>query len=201
MSFSSSKYWDDRYKNNGNSGTGSYGQLAEYKADIINKFVSDKKINSIIEFGCGDGNQLSLLKVPLYTGYDVSFSIIEKLKKVYSDSAHKKFYHMSDYDKNLKADLTLSLDVLYHLIENNVYKEYMQKLFDASDKYVIIYSCHRNDIVKDLHIKYRTFLSWILHNKQEWKLINVIENAYPYNRENPSATSWSDFYIFEKVNE
>jgi len=41
-------YWENRYKNNGNSGAGSYGRLAEFKAEIINKFIADKNINSVI---------------------------------------------------------------------------------------------------------------------------------------------------------
>ena len=56
-------YWENRYKNNGNSGAGSYGRLAEFKADVINNFIAENKITSVIEFGCGDGNQLSLFVV------------------------------------------------------------------------------------------------------------------------------------------
>ena len=41
--FSVSNYWDQRYKKGGNSGAGSYGRLAEFKAEIINKFIKEKK--------------------------------------------------------------------------------------------------------------------------------------------------------------
>lgn len=41
---------------------------------------------------------------------------------------------------NETADLTLSLDVIYHLIEDNVFFTYMDRLFDSSTKFVIIYS-------------------------------------------------------------
>ena len=34
--FDSKKYWENRYKKGGNSGTGSYSNLAEWKAEIIN---------------------------------------------------------------------------------------------------------------------------------------------------------------------
>ena len=34
----SGQYWEDRYAAGGNSGDGSYGDLAEYKASRINKF-------------------------------------------------------------------------------------------------------------------------------------------------------------------
>ncbi|HOD62372.1 MAG TPA: methyltransferase domain-containing protein [Bacilli bacterium] len=190
-------YWENRYKNNGNSGAGSYGRLAEFKAEIINKFIADKNINSVIEFGCGDGNQLSLFKVNKYTGYDISETTIRKLKSRFDD---KTFKHISGYSPDLKSDLVLSLDVLFHLLEDTVFDDYMKKLFDTSGKYVIIYSCNRNDISNTPHIKFRVFLSWIIQNRPEWKLKNIIENKYPYDRNNPNNTSWSDFYFFERIN-
>jgi len=67
-------------------------------------------------------------------------------------------------------------------------------------EYVIIYSCNRNDISNTPHIKFRVFLSWIIQNRPEWKLKNIIENKYPYDRNNPNNTSWSDFYFFERIN-
>ncbi len=38
-SFDSSAYWEERYIQGRNSGNGSYGRLAEFKAKIINDFV------------------------------------------------------------------------------------------------------------------------------------------------------------------
>lgn len=193
-------YWENRYKQKGNSGSGSYGQLAEFKADVINNFIRKNDIKSIIEFGCGDGNQLSLFNVHEYIGLDVSESVIEKLRGKFADDMNKYFYQVSEFNHNIKSDLTLSLDVIYHLIEDNIYNEYMQKLFDYSDRYVIIYSCNKSDIVKDSHIRFRVFLSWVLNNRPDFKLIKLIENKYPYDKENPTNTSWSDFYIFERIN-
>jgi len=44
MSFNSSEYWDNRYKNGGNSGQGSYNALAKFKASVINDFIENNKI-------------------------------------------------------------------------------------------------------------------------------------------------------------
>ena len=38
--FSSADYWEDRYHTKGNSGAGSYGVLAAYKAGFLNAFVA-----------------------------------------------------------------------------------------------------------------------------------------------------------------
>src|SRR5579859_8234848 len=56
----SSTYWEERYRAGGNSGAGSYGRLAEFKAEVLNGFVHSRGIRSVVEFGCGDGAQLAL---------------------------------------------------------------------------------------------------------------------------------------------
>src|SRR5680860_621290 len=80
--FSSGSYWEKRYKRGGNSGAGSYGRLAQFKADIINKFVKDQSIKTVLEMGSGDGNQLELFNLPHYIGFDISkTSIVHCVKK------------------------------------------------------------------------------------------------------------------------
>src|ERR1700719_5232063 len=76
--FNSAGYWEGRYNQGGNSGEGSYGQLADFKARVLNDFIKEKDIQSAIEFGCGDGNQLAKIAYPKYIGLDVSATIIKK---------------------------------------------------------------------------------------------------------------------------
>ena len=75
--FNSAVYWERRYTQGRNSGEGSYGDLAIFKAEALNSFVESRGIQSVIEFGCGDGAQLGLAQYPLYTGYDVSRKAVE----------------------------------------------------------------------------------------------------------------------------
>lgn len=124
--FYSPHFWEKRYQNGGNSGEGSYGILAEFKAKIINAFIKDNNIDAIAEFGCGDGNQMRLFQVKEYTGYDISHKAIE-LCKQYNLSNHF-FYHLDDYKKE-KYKLVLSLDVIYHLIEDDIFEKYMETIF------------------------------------------------------------------------
>ena len=74
----SKDYWNTRYKTGGNSGAGSYNNLANFKAKIINNFIQKNNIQSIIDYGVGDGNQLKLINTEnkIYTGIDVSSIII-----------------------------------------------------------------------------------------------------------------------------
>ena len=199
--FNSKKYWENRYKNNGNSGTGSYNELANFKAEIINNFIEKNKIQSLIDHGVGDGNQLKLINTEnlIYTGIDVSKFIISKCKEEFKGDKTKKFIHVDNIDNELKADLVLSCDVIYHLIEDSVYKKYMENLFTFSKKYVIIYS-KNEDVNHAIHVKFRKFSNYIESNLQEWKLIKHIPNEYPQlilGKDN-DKTSPSDFYIYEK---
>ena len=56
------------------------------------KFVQDNKIKSVIEFGCGDGNQLALFKMPQYTGIDVSETAIKMCKDKMKGDKTKEFF-------------------------------------------------------------------------------------------------------------
>lgn len=198
----SAHFWNERYANGGNSGAGSYNRLAEFKAKIINDFVSNNKIQTIIEWGCGDGNQLSLAKYPNYIGYDVSPQAIKICKNKFKDDSNKKFFcSKSIFFKSTTAELSLSLDVLYHLIEDNVFDKYMKQLFTSSTKYVIIYSCNDTEsTVNAIHVKHREFTQWIKENvSSKWKLKSLIKNEYPFDANDPENTSWSNFYIYEKI--
>lgn len=195
--FDSSQYWEERYSQAGNSGAGSYGRLAKFKADVINNFINQNSINSVIEFGVGDGNQLSLFNIPSYVGYDVSQTILENISKKFNRDKTKIFKHV-DQSEGDKADLTLSLDVIYHLIEENVFDNYMQKLFEAANKYVIIYASNKNEFHCQ-HVKHRKFTDWIDNNIKKWKLLTFIPNLYPFDESDSDNTSFADFYIYERI--
>lgn len=199
--FSSKEYWNKRYIRGGTSGAGSYNKLAQFKADVINDFVEKNQINSLIDYGVGDGNLLKLINTEkiIYTGIDVSEFIINKCKEIFKNDNTKKFIHTNNINKDLKADLVLSCDVIYHLIEDNVYKEYMNNLFSMSNKYVIIYA-KDEDINHAVHVRFRKFSNYIESNFSDWKLIKHIPNKYPQLKlgENNDKTSSSDFYIYKK---
>ncbi len=194
----SSKYWKNRYQQGGNSGSGSYGRLAQFKADTINKFSDEYNVESFIEFGCGDGNQLKYLNINDYFGLDVSDKAVEICRNKYQNDSTKKFKNVNDYNGET-AECALSLDVIFHLVEDEVFENYMEQLFDAAEKYVVIYSSNKESFTPSPHVRHRLFSLWIEQNKKEWELKDYIPNKYPFNGDN-SNTSFSDFYIYEKEN-
>lgn len=194
----SAQYWEERYQKKGNSGAGSYQNLAIFKAEVINSFVSQNEIKSVIEFGSGDGNQLKYFNFQTYEGFDISSTAIEHCKKLYASDPSKSFATISSY-AGQKADLAMSLDVIYHLVEDAVFHDYMNRLFGASNRYIIVYSSNYDDGPSDSpsHVRHRRFTDWVDAHAKGFGLIEHIPNKYPYNG-NGKVSSLADFYIFEK---
>lgn len=195
----SERYWVDRYNFGGNSGSGSYGKLMLFKANIINDFVMQQGIKSVIEYGCGDGNQIKEARYSFYIGFDVSNKALELCKeKCFGDNT-KTFKLMKDYNGET-SQLTLSLDVIYHLVEDNIYEDYMRRLFVSAENFVIIYSSNNIDNTEwqTPHIKHRKFTEWVQQNEPHWKLISNIPNKYsPNGIENDNSSA--EFFIYEKL--
>jgi hypothetical protein len=194
--FNSIKYWEERYFNGGNSGNGSYGFLAEYKKDFINQFIIENNIKSLLEYGCGDCNQLSMIKCDDIIGVDVSITAINKCGDIMKNS---KFIHLENNNfPTIKTDLLLSLDVIYHLIEDNLYEEYIGNIINHGSEYLIIYSADfDNDKDFSKHVKPRNFTKnqLLLDN---YGLIEVIENKYKST--DHTKGSFSDWYIYKIKN-
>ena len=195
----SGEYWKLRYSTGGNSGVGSYGKFAEFKAEVLNTFVATHDTKSIIEFGCGDGNQLRFVTFPNYLGFDISDTVVSHCRKLFAADKTKSFRLMREYAGE-KADLVLSLDVIYHLVEDEVFEHYMRTLFEASDRHVIIYSSDSNDNrgYEGTHVRHRNFTKWIEERLPLWRLIEYIPNRYPY-RGDYRHGSFADFFIYQKI--
>lgn len=201
---SSQTYWEQRYTEGGTSGQGSYGKIAAFKAEILNNFVAERQIQSVIEFGCGDGNQLSLAQYPSYIGLDVSPSAIKLCIQRFQSDTQKSFFLydpvcFSDHHQLFYGDLALSLDVVFHLVEDQIYELYLQHLFGAARRYVIIYSTN-NDVPRyetAPHVRHRQFTSRVESQFPEWALIDTIPNRYQDEwLENSKRVP--DFYIYER---
>lgn len=192
----SEDYWIKRYRRGGNSGRGSYGAFAEFKSTVLNEFVSQHDVKTVIEYGCGDGNQLTYLHFPSYIGFDVSPEALDQCRELFGNDDSKSFYLVGDYSGQ-KADLTLSLDVLFHLVEDKTFSEYVRRLFDSASKYVIIYSTNFEDInVGGPHVKHRNFTRWVAENVPDFKLLRKVENPLPKSPDSRSADT--DFFIYAR---
>src|SRR5690554_4632414 len=195
----SQEYWEQRYASGGHSGAGSYRKFAQFKAQTLNRFVAEHAIESVIEFGCGDGNQLLLAQYPQYLGIDVSPTAIAVCRRLFAEDQAKTFRLLSDYADET-AELALSLDVIYHLVEDDVFADYMHTLFGAAKRFVIIYASNFDDPERRAgpHVRHRRFTDWVEDNCPGWVLSLHIPNKYPY-RGNYRKGSFADFYVYRKI--
>lgn len=195
---SSSSYWEQRYRRGGDSGVGSYGKFAKFKAQFLNQFVRENHVQSIIELGCGDGHQLSLANYPNHQGFDVSATAVNICRARFRSDSSKRIASMSEYHGE-QAELALSLDVIFHLVEDVTFEQYMRLLFSASTRYVVIYSSNSDELndVAVPHVRHREFGAWVGREATGWRLQAQIPNAYPF-RGDYRTGSLADFYIYEK---
>lgn len=199
--FSSRQYWETRYNAGGNSGRGSYAELSQFKAKVVNDLINKYAVADAIEFGVGDGNQLQFINYPKYLGLDVSGKAIELCASRYAADPSKSFLY---YDQKyyfdpagfLKADMSLSLDVIYHLVEQEVYEQYLKNVFNAGRKVVVIYSTNQELPQFGYHEKHREFLKDVERLITGWKLSEMIDNEYSVEKVGEEKGSRANFYIF-----
>lgn len=196
----SEAYWENRYKEGGNSGSGSYGRLAAYKAKFLNEFISLNNIQSLVDLGCGDGNQLQQLNFPsqfTYHGVDVSEEAVNICKKKFN----QKDFSFSKYQEysisNNTYDIALSMDVLFHIIDEKKLHQYLEVLFSSANKFVIIYSSNQ-EYENRAHVRDRNFTSIVEKRIPSWKLILEEKPPFTFDENNPDQTTRSHFFVYEK---
>jgi hypothetical protein len=194
----SERYWRDRYSRGKNSGEGSYGPLSQFKADVINAWWRNESMGDAIEFGCGDGHQLQMMHYPQYLGLDISSVALDWCRSRFRADTTKRFIHLDEYSGET-ACTSLSLDVIYHLVEDQVFDAYMERLFSAARNWVIIYSSDTDEqgVVQAPHIRHRRFSGWISRNQPDWDLVECIRNIYP-DCGDPRAGSSADMYLYRR---
>lgn len=190
-------YWEKRYRLGMSSGAGSAGELARFKADVLNGFVRNHGVRSVIEFGCGDGLQLALAQYPAYLGLDVSRTAVSACSSRFADDPTKSFLWYDESQGSnlgdfLQADLTISLDVVYHLLDDEAYRKHLKNLFGASRCHVIVYSSNREGVVLARHVRHRRFLDDVGRAYPGFKLTGSLENPF-------REQSFADFYFFSRA--
>lgn len=193
----SAAFWERKYRRGETSGPGSYGVLGEGKAEFLNAFVRENSICSVVEFGCGDGYQLSLAEYPCYIGLDVSVTAIRLCAARFAADHTKSFFRYDsacfvDRAEVFTADLAISLDVIYHLVEDAVFETYIMHLFAAGGRYVLIYSTNGEIPDAARHVRHRHFTAWVAKRCPGWRLIQVA----PGPNVGPGR---ADFFVYQRV--
>lgn len=138
--FDYKKYWQDRYKQGGNSGAGSYGEHAEYKAAVVNDILREHGVHSVLEFGCGDGNQLQYMNYEEYVGLDISREAVRRCRAMFASDKTKRFKTYSPRRRLSEGvfDATISLEVLMHIVDEAEFVATLDLMFEHSRDIVIL---------------------------------------------------------------
>jgi SAM-dependent methyltransferase len=199
----SASYWERRYRSGGTSGAGSYAANAQAKAIVVNRVLQEHSVRSVVELGCGDGNQLTLLEIERYAGLDVSPTAIDMCARRFADDTSKSFLrydpaHFVDQAGFLRGDLSLSQEVIFHLVEDDAYERYMRHLFGAALRLVLICSTD-HDGWEAKHVRHRRFTEWVARHETDWSLLEHLPSPLPVDPTTGEGLA-AEFFLYARSN-
>ena len=181
-------YWRGRANY---SGSGSRGNLLAFKLKFINNFIKDHGIESVLDFGCGDMHFASKIEVDYYKGID----IVDR--KIPSQVRAKKFElsvnRFDEVDEGREFDLCTSIDVLYHLLEEEqaYLDSCLDKMINHSSRYLLIYA--QDSDIKDTLGHPQSHL----YNCPWKNLIRTKNVELIYEQDKPEPGTSAKFYAFK----
>lgn len=146
-------YWEARYALGGDSGAGSAGEQAEGKAAYVNDLIRREQVQSVVDWGCGDGQQLDVLALPpAYLGIDLSATAVARCLARHPGRAFMSW--VGDPPVEIRADLALSLDVIFHLVQDADFEAYWSRLFNSATRLVLVHATD-HDAAGARHVRHR----------------------------------------------
>lgn len=121
----------------GGSGGGSSPEVTVQYRELLQNFLKEKGIESVVDFGCGDWQFSKLIDWSgvLYFGFDCVESVIQRNAKEYGSP--DIIFHCSNEDTAIiPADLLILKDVLQHWTNKDV--EAFLKRESGKFKYILI---------------------------------------------------------------
>lgn len=183
-------YWEHRYRQGRSSGSGSEGNEGAFKAAYVSAFIERYGIGSVIDWGCGDGQVLAQMHLhgASYTGVDVSQTIADRMAAKFPE--HRFVGPAAVFNRQSCAELALSMDVLFHLPDDDDYNTYLSDLFGSATRYVLIYSTDHAEGRTARHVYRRNFTPDIAERFDTWKLAKA---------ETPLYEGLASFFMYERV--
>lgn len=164
------EYWEWRYASGRDSGAGSYGAEGDYKVGLVNDALREHAIDWLLDLGCGDGHAASHVRVPHYFGYDPSPTAIARCRYLMPDRLFATTPPTGIFDA------TLSLDVLYHLVDDAAYLAYMDLLFGRAHRLVIVYGTNEEG-GGPAHVRHRL---WLPDVPPRWRVVREYAGIFKH---------------------
>ncbi|CEM05594.1 unnamed protein product [Vitrella brassicaformis CCMP3155] len=155
----SSAVWGRNKDGRGHSGGGSTKESTDNFRLLLEDFLRQRNIRSIVDAGCGDWEWTQFVDwrpVEEYIGVDVVPSVIARNQELYG--SHNRTFHarsILEKDNLPPADLLMCKDVLQHLPTPMVHKFIASHLTAHDGRYKYKYALLTNDRckVRRLHIR------------------------------------------------
>ena len=194
------RYWKNRHRRGRGHwesvGRGSVGKLARYKAGLVNELVQEVDAVRIVDLGCGDGRQADRFHVPEYVGLEVSEHAVAEARKRLAKHPNRTAHVWEPSDLLPETGcIALSMDVVFHLVDDELHDAYMRALFQAGTKAVAIYSTDYEGEPQG-HMRHRNVSRWVEENIQGWKRTQAVPPPWP-NSEHPQNGSDCWWLVWE----
>jgi SAM-dependent methyltransferase len=126
----------------------------------------------VVEFGCGDGALAATMYDLSYLGADISPDAIDMARRRIAAMPMPKptadfllLEHQSPealaqqvcQKLGQKPDIVLSCDVIFHLVEDDVFDAYMARLLGCGAQYAVIYSTEGTRGGGSAHVRHRQY--------------------------------------------
>jgi len=189
-------YWDERYNSGGTSGCGSIGELRCWKWDTIKQHVNP--LSEVIDVGCGDLSFWDGKTLPdRYVGLDSSGIIIERNKITHPNNIF--FRVASSEPLGIVAPVVFCFDMLFHIMDGDIYWKTIANLCSMSSEYIFIYTWMINPLRKFGILS--TNKSEYEYYRDPMKMCGVIEsNGFPLVmiRTNKAVDKYGAMFIFRR---
>lgn len=134
------RYWEGHYAAGGVSGEGSVGAIRQWKWDQIRSIVGD--VDDVVDVGCGDLSFWDDRLPPIYTGIDISETIVAKNRERHPEAT----FIVADaaVPQTVSGRIVLCMDMLFHIMDDGTYRGILTNLGQYSREWVFVYTWHNN---------------------------------------------------------
>lgn len=153
MTFEAVQFWEQRYARGGTSGAGSAGSEAQAKVGIVQTVIEELGARTVLDVGCGDGVVASWIKCPDYVGLDPSLKALDMCRALMPT---RSFVAELPDPREPTYDLALSLDVIFHLVDDADYEQHLTTLLGWTRDAVLIYGTN-HDQRGAPHVRHRAW--------------------------------------------
>ena len=157
-------FWGSNMKSayRGSSGSGSDPEYNRPYIEWLRELIRDRKIQSVVDLGCGDFRCGPLIYDGLnvaYTGLDVYRPLIESLQAEYPDYQFRHLDVFSNVQEVPGGDLCILKDVLQHWSNQDI-TEFLESLIRSRKfRWILICNCAQQKHVKNIKTGYHRQLA------------------------------------------